>query len=257
MADASLDDFFAKKDKSKKKNKSKFTASDILAKKDEEPKPEKPPTEKKKKEKVTEQQGDVKEETEGKQDNKVQDEEWIDYEKEEETDYSGLRIQTLQISREEEEREDKNEEEDEVDEDGEIIERKDGSQGPWAKGQGVTPVPKPAPVVAAPEPKVEEPTPTTKTTGKYVPPGARAAAANPTALPLSRRKPKTAPNIKSEEDFPTLGGGSDKEREAAQTYMMSGSKFEKVRSGGRQTEDATSKGPQLTLGNKFEALRRE
>ena len=34
MADTDLDDFFAKKDKSKKKNKSKFSASEILEKKD-------------------------------------------------------------------------------------------------------------------------------------------------------------------------------------------------------------------------------
>ena len=52
MADSSLDDFFAKKDKSKKKNKAKYTATDILAKQGEEPK--KPVIEKKKKEKERE-----------------------------------------------------------------------------------------------------------------------------------------------------------------------------------------------------------
>lgn len=249
MADNSLDDFFAKKDKSKKKNKSKFTTSDILAKKDEEPKPQ---AEKKKKEKT--EQKDVNDQKEG--NNKNQDEEWIDFKQEEETDYTGLRIQTLQISREEEEKEDKEDGEEEVDEDGEVIERKDRSQGPWDAMQATTPAPVAPP--PAPEPKVEEPPPA-KSTGKYVPPGARASAAasaNLAAMP-SRRKPKTAPNITSEWDFPTLGGGSEKEREAAQSYVMSGSKFEKVRSGGRQTEDANSKGPQLTLGNKFDALRRE
>ena len=48
MEDAELDDFFAKKDKSKRKAKAaKFTASDILAKQSEKPKK----TTKKKKEK--------------------------------------------------------------------------------------------------------------------------------------------------------------------------------------------------------------
>ena len=41
MADSSLDDFFAKKDKSKKKSKSKMTPADVLAKADEGPKKEK------------------------------------------------------------------------------------------------------------------------------------------------------------------------------------------------------------------------
>ena len=41
MADSSLDDFFAKKDKSKKKSKSKMTPTDVLAKADEGPKKEK------------------------------------------------------------------------------------------------------------------------------------------------------------------------------------------------------------------------
>ena len=45
---ASLDDFFAKKDKSKKKSKAKFTTIDAIAQKEEEPK--KPAPEKKKRE---------------------------------------------------------------------------------------------------------------------------------------------------------------------------------------------------------------
>jgi hypothetical protein len=38
MAESSLDDFFAKKDKSKKKSKAKMTPTDVLAKGDEGPK---------------------------------------------------------------------------------------------------------------------------------------------------------------------------------------------------------------------------
>lgn len=37
MTDSSLDDFFAKKDKSKKKTKSKLSSTDVLAKPDETP----------------------------------------------------------------------------------------------------------------------------------------------------------------------------------------------------------------------------
>jgi len=240
---ASLDDFFAKKDKSKKKSKSKYATVDgILSSKEEEPKKT---TEKKKKEpkEKPQQQGDGTGET------RVEDEEWKDFEQEAETDYSGLRIQTLQIGKEEENEE--KEEEEEVDEDGEVIERKDTSAGPWAAMQASKPAPPP------PEPVkqvVEEPAP--KPSGKYVPPGARAAAMAPQPL-VQRRGKKTAPNLTSEEDFPTLGIQADREREAAQLYMSQGSQFEQVRSGGRQSEDPTMRTPQLTLGNKFEALQRE
>ena len=51
--------------------------------------------------------------------------------------------------------------------------------------------------------KVEEPV--SKPTGKYVPPGARHAAATPRSSMQARGRKKTAPNIQSEEDFPTLG----------------------------------------------------
>lgn len=69
-----------------------------------------------------------------------------------------------------------------------------------------------------PQPNVEE-TPKEESkpavTGKYIPPSQRAAAAagasggstpGPT-VPAHIRKKKNAPNLRSEEDFPTLGGG--------------------------------------------------
>lgn len=59
-------------------------------------------------------------------------------------------------------------------------------------------------------PKEDKPKP-----GKYVPPGARAAqsstAMTPTRLTAGVRKKKTAPNLQSEDDFPTLGGGAPTE----------------------------------------------
>ena len=68
-------------------------------------------------------------------------------------------------------------------------------------------------IVATPveEPKKEEPKPT----GKYVPPSQRAAAAaggtttpsGPT-VPSHLRRKKEMPILKSEEEFPTLGGNA-------------------------------------------------
>jgi len=64
-------------------------------------------------------------------------------------------------------------------------------------------------------PKVEEaPKEESKATGKYVPPSQRGGAASsgstmasgPTLPAHIRNRKKTAPNIKSEEDFPTLSG---------------------------------------------------
>lgn len=64
---------------------------------------------------------------------------------------------------------------------------------------------------AVEEPPKEEPKPT----GKYIPPSQRGAAAagggastpsGPTLPTHIRNRKKVAPNIKSEEDFPTLSG---------------------------------------------------
>ena len=57
---------------------------------------------------------------------------------------------------------------------------------------------------AAPEPEEKKENTAPK---KYVPPAQRHAALNPAGNPIARRSNKKAPNIQSEEDFPTLGGG--------------------------------------------------
>jgi len=244
MADTSLDDFFAKKDKSKKKKKSKFTADDILAKQKEEPK--KPEEDKSISQRQTvAKDGDALTVTEQR---KVQDEQWDDFV--EEKDYSGLKIQNIQIAEEEaarvaEEVAREAEENEEGGEDGE------GPAGPWKPVAG-------GPVVqrATPPPEHETVIPVLPNTqgGKYIPPSMRgqpAAGSGPASGPKPRRgKPKHAPKLDSEEDFPTLGGP------APHDAFIDDGTYSKVRSGGRQQgSDLASES--VELGNKFSSLGAE
>lgn len=240
MADTSLDDFFAKKDKSKKKKKGhKFTADDILAKQNEEVK--------KPEEKIPERQmisnvsNDNTTAPSASELRKEQDEQWDDFV--EEKDYSGLKIQNLQIAEEEAAREAEEaareaEENEDGGEDGE------GPAGPWK------PVSSTAPVVQQSTPPPEEvkiELPNTKG-GKYIPPSMRGQPATPTASagPKPRRGKKSAPKLDSEEDFPTLGGPPPPD-----AFIDDGT-YEKVRSGGRQLGESAAE--RLELGNKFASL---
>lgn len=252
MADSSLDDFFAKKDKSKKKSKSsKVAAGDILPKAEDESK------KKDKKKKVKEKSQTSTKETDNAEGNTIvrgEEDEWKEVEEEKEVDYSGLRIANLQVSEKEgEESEEQgadNAEEDE--EDGEGREKREGQQGPWKASSQSTVTPTEVMAEEPPKPKEES-----KPTGKYIPPGQRAAAAaaasgatpSPT-VPSHLRKKKVAPNIKSEEDFPTLGGAPGKPQPDSDPRS-----FEKVQHGGRQMEDPSKVMQQLSLGNKFSALQ--
>lgn len=244
-----LDDFFAKKDKSKKKTKSsKFTVDDILQAKTESEEKSKKVRPSKKKEKDANRSGDktLGAKAEG------EDEEWNEIEEEAEKDYSGLRVQNLQISsKADEERQDAGSQRND---DGDDAESKEAAQGPW----------KPVPAVSAPSPPVAAPAPpepdTTsreappKTTGKYVPPQMRRAAhgdqpAVTSSGPsrLSRGK-KTAPDVHSQEDFPTLGSPAE---------PSDGAAFEKIRGGARPVEDPAMQHARLSLDNKFDALGAE
>ncbi|KAK3106024.1 hypothetical protein FSP39_011195 [Pinctada imbricata] len=179
-----------------------------------------------------------------------EDEEWVDFEQETEKDYSGLRIQNLQISKEDADQEEENKENENNDDEDENGEKRDVMSGPWNKSSAQ---PQTAP---PPQPKVEEKPPpaepVAKTPGKYVPPslrgGASASPSEPTR-PTPLRKKKVAPNLQSEEDFPTLGGGGGPGAEPS-----GGMSFEKVQSGNRMADDP-SKLQSLTLGNKFSALQ--
>jgi len=243
----SLDDFFAKKDKKKKTKKSKisFTPDDFH------PVTDKP----KKKTKTSSKAGEVAEaaeagdqaaestETEAKKVEetdrsppattpplvaKGDEDEWNDFAAEKEADYSGLRIQKLNIQKEEGE----DDEEVEYDDDGKLI----------ASEIQVWKVPE-VPACPTPEPTTEvqstvtvekkdnsvvvvdagvdgSPAVSSSAPQKYIPPAQRAAmkaaAASgnrgggdspvPRTVGGPRRNPKTAPDISNEELFPTLGG---------------------------------------------------
>ncbi|XP_056155378.1 protein CDV3 homolog [Lampris incognitus] len=221
VTEKSLDDFFAKRDKKKKKEKGKPKDSaagpvPVVVKKT-----------KREKEKY------VKNENQDAQIEK-EDEEWKEFEQRE-VDYSGLRLQALQISDEKEEEE---YEKEEVGEDGEIIlVSGDKVSGPWNKS-GSAP---------APAPPVEEPeVPEAKPTGVYRPPGAR--------LTTTKRGPAQGPpEIYSDTQFPSLLATAKhvetrKDREMEKT-------FEVVKHKNRGREETSGASMQhLQLDNQYAIL---
>ncbi|XP_014212004.1 protein CDV3 homolog [Copidosoma floridanum] len=239
---ADLDDFFAKKDRKKAKGK-KFTTTDEIARKLEEtgkktlekPKPKEKP-----------------ENSEGNDDNQQieEEDEWKEF-KEEKKDYSGLKIGNLTVS----ETNDRD-----VDDDrgtGENASDQESGElnknsGPWKKTDNPPP-PAPEPEPAQQSSKVVG--------GVYRPPGLR----NPQPdAPLRRHRAKNvAPDINSEEYFPTLNAkpatndvagvwGKKKKDEG---------NFEEVRNRGGtrtyNTPEAQDQAPKLSLGNKYGALSQD
>ncbi|KAA0704854.1 Protein CDV3 -like protein [Triplophysa tibetana] len=170
-AEKSLDDFFAKRDKKKKKEKGKgkepVTGGTVMAVK-------KTKREKEKSTKSDNQDAQMEKE----------DEEWKEFEQKE-VDYTGLRLQALQIT---DEKEEEDYEKEEFGEDGEIIlVSGDKVSGPWNK-PGAPPSAPPAEEVEVPEPKAP---------GVYRPPGAR--------LTSTKRTPAQGPpEIFSDAQFPSL-----------------------------------------------------
>ncbi|XP_071381929.1 protein CDV3 homolog isoform X1 [Centroberyx affinis] len=172
VTEKSLDDFFAKRDKKKKKEKGKTKESAAG------------PTSAAMKKNKKEKEKSAKNENQDAQIEK-EDEEWKEFEQKE-VDYSGLRLQALQIS---DEREEEEYEKEEVGEDGEIIlVSGDKVSGPWNKS-GAAPAP--------PPPVEEEEVPEAKPSGVYRPPGAR--------LTTTKRGPTQGPpEIFSDTQFPSL-----------------------------------------------------
>ncbi|CAL8401500.1 protein CDV3 homolog [Gadus morhua] len=221
VAEKSLDDFFAKRDKKKKKEKTKTKESTpvptqtVLVKKI-----------KKEKEKSAKNENP---------DAPVEkDEEWKEFEQKE-VDYSGLRLQALQIS---DEREEEEYEKEEVGEDGEIIlVSGDKMSGPWNKS-GAQPQPA-APVE-------EEEVPESKPSGVYRPPGAR--------LTSNKRGPAHGPpEIYSDTQFPSLMATSKhvetrKDRELEKTFEVVKHKTRGREEGGGATQQ------QLQLDNQYAIL---
>ncbi|XP_035657747.1 protein CDV3 homolog [Branchiostoma floridae] len=203
----SLDDFFAKKDKSKGKGKKKKgkISTDVLAKELEGPGKKKAAKKKKEKGEKTDK-GPSKEGSPTEE-----DADWIQIEEPEEKDYSGLRIASLNISEQrQEEQEATPEEEQEYDEAGEPLPPRESAQGPWrmpAAGEQPStvaepppePAPAPAPVAAA----------AGAAPSKYIPPSLRAAMAaqESRATPSwsgRQRGSRAPPEITSEQHFPSL-----------------------------------------------------
>lgn len=220
----SLDDFFAKRDKKKKKEKGKgkettnpgpaATAPTVL---------KKPKKEKEKSAKNESQDAQIEKE----------DEEWKEFEQKE-VDYSGLRLQALQIT---DEREEEEYEKEEMGEDGEmILVSGDKVSGPWNKS-GAAPAPS--------TPVDDEEVPEAKPTGVYRPPGAR--------LTATKRTTQGPPEIFSDTQFPSLMATAKhvetrKDREMEKT-------FEVVKHRSRGRDDAGGASIQhLQLDNQYAIL---
>ncbi|XP_069716143.1 protein CDV3 homolog isoform X3 [Phaenicophaeus curvirostris] len=116
-----------------------------------------------------------------------EEDDWKEFEQKEEIDYSGLRVQSMQISEKEDDESEKREETgDNWEETSGGVDR---SSGPWNKS-----APAPAPVV---EPIVTEPPEPVQTGGVYRPPGAREGG-------RPRRAQQGPPEIYSDTQFPSL-----------------------------------------------------
>ncbi|XP_021100066.1 protein CDV3 homolog isoform X5 [Heterocephalus glaber] len=113
------------------------------------------------------------------------EDEWKEFEQKE-VDYSGLRVQAMQISEKEEDDNEKREDPGDNWEEGGGGGGIEKSSGPWNKT---------APVQAPPAPVIETPEPA-MTSGVYRPPGAR--------LTTTRKMPQGPPEIYSDTQFPSL-----------------------------------------------------
>lgn len=238
-----LDDFFAKKDKTKKKSKSKITTDEIEGRLEKKLKKAKSGSSGTKKDKGSSSGGKVLDVRIGDDDT-----EWKEVESEETKDYSDLRIQNLPTS---DRGQDDRDENGGYREEGDEGDGKGGVPGPWKPVNNPPQPAAPSPVLDEKPPVVESKPPesTPAKTGKYVPPGARNTASKVTPLPAvsvsgGHGKRKTAaPNVESHADFPTLG-----------QVASEGPDFQQVRGGGRRAEDPASQISKLSLENKYGTL---
>ncbi|XP_072307181.1 protein CDV3 homolog isoform X2 [Eucyclogobius newberryi] len=168
---------------------------------------------------------------------KPEDEEWKEFEQKE-VDYSGLRLQALQLT---DEREEEDYEKEEVGEDGEIIlVSGDKISGPWNKSGG-------APASAAP-PVEDEEVPEAKPAGVYRPPGAR--------LPSAKRSTNQGPpEIFSDTQFPSLMATAKhvetrKDREMEKTFEVVKHKTRRDDAGGGSIQHLQLDNQYAILGDK-------
>ncbi|XP_021920432.1 protein CDV3 homolog [Zootermopsis nevadensis] len=256
---ADLDDFFAKKDRKKAKGK-KFTTADEIAKKLEETGKK---VEKSKKEKaaISSQVSGQGEEEQGNQ--AQEDDEWKEFE-EEKKDYTGLKIGNLHIEGEGVGGEGDEEDDQEMEENeaGELVPKRKVQSGPWKM------VKQPQPTATeVSESQVVEKRPEGPTgSSSYVPPHLRNQPKEPShANP--RSKSKAAPDINSEEYFPSLfaakstepaGAWGRRRRDEGNFEEVRNSKSHSSRYSDIATKmSASGAGPKLNLGNKYGPLSPE
>ncbi|KAB1283623.1 Protein CDV3-like protein [Camelus dromedarius] len=171
----------------------------------------------------------------------LQDEdEWKEFEQKE-VDYSGLRVQAMQISEKEEDENDKREDPgDNWEEGGGGGGGVEKSSGPWNKTAAVPAPPAPVVVTETPEP--------TMTSGVYRPPGAR--------LTTTRKTPQGPPEIYSDTQFPSLQSTA-KHVESRKDKEMEKS-FEVVRHKTRGRDEVSkNQALKLQLDNQYAVLENQ
>ncbi|CAI9585139.1 unnamed protein product [Staurois parvus] len=228
----SLDDFFAKRDKKKKKDKASAPASRGAAR----------PPDGSQSSLVSLSSGGAKsfrKEKFGKSEaqdpqQEKEDDEWKEFEQKE-VDYSGLRIQSLQISSEKEDDESEKKEEQGTDWEETGGSGTDKSLGPWNKTAPAQPTVNL--VTEVPEPA--------QPSGVYRPPAARVAT--------TTRKPQGPPEIFSDTQFPSLQATA-KHIESRRDKEMEKT-FEIVKHKNRAREEAAkNQALRLQLDNQYAVL---
>ncbi|XP_069421469.1 protein CDV3 homolog isoform X1 [Ovis canadensis] len=169
-----------------------------------------------------------------------EEDEWKEFEQKE-VDYSGLRVQAMQISEKEEDEVEKREDpSDNWEEGGGGGGGVEKSSGPWNKTASVQAPPAPVVVTETPEP--------TMTSGVYRPPGAR--------LTTTRKAPQGPPEIYSDTQFPSLQSTA-KHVESRKDKEMEKS-FEVVRHKTRgRDEFSKNQALKLQLDNQYAVLENQ
>uniref|UniRef100_A0A4X1TRH6 CDV3 homolog n=1 Tax=Sus scrofa TaxID=9823 RepID=A0A4X1TRH6_PIG len=171
-----------------------------------------------------------------------EEDEWKDFEQKE-VDYSGLRVQAMQISEKEEDENEKREDP------GDNWEEGGGGGGGVGVEKSAGPWNKTAPVQAPPAPVVVSETPEpTMTSGVYRPPGAR--------LTTTRKIPQGPPEIYSDTQFPSLQSTA-KHVESRKDKEMEKS-FEVVRHKTRGRDEVSkNQALKLQLDNQYAVLENQ
>ncbi|XP_076647017.1 protein CDV3 homolog [Halictus rubicundus] len=242
---ADLDDFFAKKDRKKAKGK-KFTTTEEIAKKMEET--GKRLGKSKMKDKPMNPEVEEIQQTED-------EDEWREFE-EEKKDYTGLKIGNLTLNESLDAETDDEKATEDNSSDGESGEGGGKHLGPWKKTD-LPPQPQPEvvePAVAPPP----QPAVTSKGSS-YKPPHLRNV--QPVAASPRPRGKNIAPDIHSEEYFPTLNSKqpSNEPNGPWGRRKRDEGVFEEVRNKGgtRLYVPEQTQAPKLTLGNKYGALSQD